>query len=180
MFPVQIECDFRVDIDNYYTCFVKNLNVVTSSVVTGIIGNHTAGKSCLDVEHIYVYLQNVASMPKGIENFFPSIKKYWVERSNLQSFSNSDIQHFPALLQLLIKWHPAITSLPGDLLIYTPSITRLNFFGDKIAKVGASFFDPLTNLQSADFSQNVCIDQAVYNKPVALAALEQAVITNCA
>lgn len=161
-----------------YACTVKDLNVISSSIVSNISGEHIAEKSNYWVQGIVITNQTCAVFPKGFEVFFPNLYALTIKNSHLKTISASDISPFKVLNQLILPFNE-ITSLPGDLFVNKTYLFAIGFNGNPISEVGWNLLQPLRSLSVAQFSNLTCISEFA-NDTMAIGMLQNHLNEKCA
>lgn len=84
---------------------------------------------------------------------YPNLQFYWQTGSNL-------------------------TEVPENFFASTPNMKYVNFYGNKIERIGEGLLDNLNNLKRAGFEANICIDDEA-STPYELPELKQELKRNC-
>lgn len=139
-------------LSSVYQCNAKINFIVDSdqNKVTNVTLNHKEGKTNNDVDFLYLGEQNLTTLPKGIEKFFPNLKGINLTKNKVKVITKNDLKVFPSL-----QWFCAsndITTLDDDLFSASPNLKYVSFRDNKIKHIGLNTFKPLTNLQYLSFS----------------------------
>lgn len=161
LFAATLNCTFVFGYFGY-ECAVKNLSVMTPTVISDVIGTHMSGKSHSDVVAIYIDNQVVRFFPKSIETFFANVRSIWFTKILLSSISVSDLSVFKKLDTLTLKSN-SLESLPSDLFQGNPLIQEVDFSYNNISRVGQNIFKPIPLLKTVRFNNNFCINVDAFN-----------------
>jgi Leucine-rich repeat (LRR) protein len=118
VFSIKIDCE--LESDNFfgngelYTCRAKNLEISENNVkISSIDGKHGDGKSNADVECFIISKQNVKFLPTGIKDFFPRLKEFLIESSQLEEIERKSFERMSTIQSVSLATNN-ITSLPED------------------------------------------------------------------
>jgi len=124
----------------------------------GVMGNHLNDYSNNQVEGLWIYNQEISSLPTGIAEIFSNLKFLQVDNSQLKTISKEDLSPFPNLRHIDF-YNNQLEVLDGDLLVGNLNLEYIDFGDNKIKNVGSGLLDPLTKLTIAFFENNICINQ---------------------
>lgn len=108
-------------------------------------------------------------IPSNINTFFPNLKILDLKNTSIAQLSQSDISPFTKL-EILILWNNLIKILDGKVFSLNPALTYIDFENNLLTNTGTKLLEPLTKLQYAFFSKNICTDIYVSNATEASAA----------
>lgn len=123
-------------------------------MVTSVNGR--TGFSDTEVKLIRAEFQTVNFIPLGIEKYFPELVGVAIMSCHLKSIEKTDLKPFDKLIYLHIASND-LETLPNDLFEYHPELRAIQAYNNKIKSVGENIFTRLTNLQYAQFRNNICI-----------------------
>lgn len=143
-----------------YFCSSSALTIDGNSThIQSVTGNYSSGYTNADVEGFSVYHDKLSRLPKGIEKFFPILAGLDWRSGSLTSISSEDLQPFPQL-QMILLGSNKLTSLDGDLFVYTPKMRYISFDDNLLQSIGFGLLDDLNKLTNAYFNGNPCISLA--------------------
>lgn len=161
-------CDFKKIywgvIGIRYTCdfaYVKDTEPETALVE--VQGKHMDKQSDADVEAIMVYNEKTLNrLPQDIGKFFPKLQALVWSHGNITSVVAEDIEQMKKLVILVLS-HNKITSLGGDLFKNMPELLLIEFNNNLIEYVHKDCLINGKNLDSADFTENICVNSKAIN-----------------
>lgn len=157
-----LDCNFKnlKDLDDHtkevYACESFNVtNREQNEPINYVTNLHDMGRRDRDVKILIIKKQICYFLPRRIENFFPHLQEIEVDSSGLRQLLR---ENFASLTKLTMAIFPGneIEFLPGDLFIYNPRLTHINFSQNRISNVGHNFFSGLRNLRYLLFDDNEC------------------------
>jgi len=158
------DCAYSIEsftaVSSVYTCKAKVIGFgIHDNILHGITGNHKAdGYDKTHVQALKIVDQNIPSLPKEIERFFPNLKVLYVYNSQLKTISKEDLKPFPGLRHLVI-WNNKLEALDGDLFAKNPNLEYIDLDGNKIKNVGSGLLNSLSSLKYVYFDSNTCISR---------------------
>lgn len=177
---ITFDCQFYdgvwVIAGSVYTC-KASIKELSGTALTNLSGNHINSKSNFDVEALNIIDQNLAFIPKNIDEFFSNVKVLELRNTSLSLIFRDDLKQF-ANLQVLRLTDNKLTSLKSDLFQSNSKLQYISFAGNSIAFVDKNLLTSLTALKSADFRNNRCIDSFA-NTQQSIKMLNQLLETNC-
>lgn len=187
---IKIECHYSTrwfwpEIDSYlYTCNVRSMSFADDrTIVTEVTGEHVSEKGNKDVGAIVFPVElcprfHLKLIPKGLSNFFENVVALLFDDCSINSLTGNGLKEYSKLQWISIK-QCDLQEIPRDFFAFTPNLTYVSFAFDEIRHVGLGLLDNLTQLKSANFSNNVCINKAASN-PSELSKLKNNLKLNCA
>lgn len=165
---LKVTCNYRIVawsfIKDHYQCHISELRVDSpDEVVDSIDGEHLSGNADDDVKSIAIENQVCMFMPQKFDSFFKNIEGIQISTSNLESITQADLKPFPNLKQLILNSNK-IVELSADLFEFNKKLIFLDFSHNNILLIPENIFSPIENLESIDFSENVCISKTGYNE----------------
>lgn len=158
-------------IGSAYTCTASIQFVGDARNVTGVAGNHTAGRNNSHVSAVAMSSQLLTNgIPRNIYEFFPNLTVLSISTASLPRVSRLDLAPFPNL-QVLILFNNRLEKLDGDLFTSTPSLQYINLSSNQIRHLGPNIFSPLNNLRTLRMVNNVCISEYVDNNMAEISVL---------
>ena len=139
-----------------YFCYIYNV-YRPGYVLNAVNGYHDGDRGNDDVEMILLTGVNMARIPEGLGEFFPNLRAISWSRVNLNTISASDFEQVPNLEVLWLHENKLVT-LESDLFTLVPKLTRIDFSGNLLEIIGVELLDNLTQLESANFGENYCVD----------------------
>lgn len=187
VFLLSVPCGYGVIFNcNYQVMHVSMLNQVyacnaevTEAVNTTLFirGQHTGQNEDANVECLLVIDQNMTYIPSNIDEYFPNLKCIAWDNSGLRTLISRDLQQFPKLIRLQFISN-SLTYLDGNLFQYTLYLRAIDFESNRIGAVGENLLSNLTNLEFADFRNNICIN-LVASRSGIIEELEEALHKQC-
>lgn len=116
-------------------------------------------------------------IPKGIEQFFSNIFYISIKDTGLAVIRKNDLKPFPKLQWLFLSRNQ-LKTLNSGLFRHNPKLNLLGLEGNQLNSIAADIFDPIEDLQQADFRDNVCIDSQATNREK-VKEVEQDIVRNC-
>lgn len=159
---VTVQCQFHTmswgqPLGYIYTCSASVINSVSGNVVESITGSHAAGNTNTDVQGLDVTYQELSTVPKNIELFFPNLKALSWRQTSLSTVFAVDFKPFPNLLFFFSNYNP-IVSITGNLFRYTPLLQYVGFQSNSLGHVGPELLTGLNGLVTANFQNNPCVN----------------------
>ncbi|KAJ6644424.1 Insulin-like growth factor-binding protein complex acid labile subunit [Pseudolycoriella hygida] len=171
----EIKCTFaytqiRQSEHNRYTCTAEIVEIESEllddeTTLTDIKGTHLTEKQNTteitkenkDVEVFLIWSShdNLTSLPKNLDKFFPNLISLQWWNGDLSEIAAKDL-NFPNLINLGLH-NNKLRALNGDLFKFTPKLQTIGFEENLIMEVGDGLLDGLSNLTSAYFDGNICI-----------------------
>lgn len=185
-----MECDFKDETTNWgvaYTCVAKNFHTsLNDRTVTEVKGQHSLGRTNVDVKKFYVFKQSCPYLPLNVSSFFKNLDIYYIKKSNVQHVLQGDLDGFTTIRIFDVSHNP-IEEIKGGIFDGQTSIQIVAFYECHLKFINPFVLDPLTNLQEGHFDHNVCInyrsESALYLQPYEIEAsinqLERKIIENC-
>lgn len=142
-----------------YACQLLNLDVTSpTAVATVVTGKHHGSRTHANVRSLQVYSSpNMTYIPKGIEQFFKNIFSVSIKETGLAVIRKNDLKPFPRLRYLFLSRNQ-LKTLNSGLFLHNPKLNMLSLEGNQLNSIAADIFDPIEDLQQADFRDNVCIN----------------------
>lgn len=162
-----------------YACQLHNLDIVSpTEVATVVTGKHHGSRTHVNVRSLQIYSSpNMTYIPKGIEQFFHNIFYISIKETGLVAIRKNDLKPFPKLKWLFLSRNQ-LQTLNSGLFRHNPKLNMLGLEGNQLNSIAADIFDPIEDLQQADFRDNVCINSQATNREK-VKEVEQDIIRNC-
>lgn len=157
---LRIDCQFKITkTGSIPSCVTKDLQVSSPNVfVDKIDGKHIKGNSNKKVKKIYIVDSPLMEyMPKGFEEFFVNLDGISIKDSGLKIITQANLEPFPNLKYLWLD-NNKLETLPSGLFRFNPHLLFVSFQKNQLTTIADNLFDPVTDLQQADFTGNACID----------------------
>lgn len=153
---MKLNCRYDYSLSNTYTC-VATVSFEDDDVqnVTEISQNHIDGLSAVNVKSLQINNQEIAFMPRGVENFFPQLSFLRIFETKIYKISPEDLKLTE--LRKLAVHNGFIETLSSDIFKYAPKLNHINFSYNNLKHVSRNFLGSLT-LNSAYFQGNPCIN----------------------
>lgn len=134
-------------------------------ILNDVTGDHLRGKSNLNVLGLVIRDQNVTKIPGNItrSDLLPNIIAIIWRNSNLQTIIADDLEQFPKLEVLSINQN-LVTTLDGNLFMFTRSLRSVGFYKNNIRHVGANLLTKLSDLEIVNFEANPCVNTQAATK----------------
>lgn len=180
---VRLNCRFEVAeaeefVGELYGCNVGAIHVEAPSMtLERVDGSHMEGKSSKDVKGLFFINQVLQYMPKGLGEAFKNLEVLHIVSSELKVITKDDLQQFQNLKSLWIN-DCDLQQLESGLLQYNPKLKEVRFQYNKISSIAADIFEPLQELEKADFGANSCISNRAYDLKQ-LEGLVKDILRNC-
>lgn len=107
---------------------------------------------------LLIHQRKLKSFPRGIENYFPSLKGIDLEGCGLTEILSEDLQPFRELLQISFDDNK-LTELPHNLFQYNKKLQRVDLEGNQIMHVGPDLFRHLPDLTVVFMKHNTCTSE---------------------
>lgn len=142
-----------------YACQLLNLDVASpTAVATVVTGKHHGSRTHANVRSLQVYSSpNMTYIPKGIEQFFQNIFYITIKETGLAVIRKNDLKPFPNLKWLFLSRNQ-LKTLNSGLFRHNPKLNLISLEGNQLNSIAADIFEPIEDLQQADFRDNVCIN----------------------
>lgn len=152
---MDIECTFETYIDSgFYVCIVVS-TFNNSTSISLVNGEHEAGKTNSDVEAIF--FQNIAMecFPRGLNKFFPNLKRLKIFNCGLKEVSKQDLIGLENLTHISFKSN-SITFIENDLFHKMSNLVDISFNSNKIEFLSSKLFAPIdrSNLKYVGLCDN--------------------------
>lgn len=132
--------------------------------VDKIDGKHIKGNSNAKVKKIYIVDSPLMEfMPKGIEEFFENLDGISIKNCGLKVITQANLEPFPKLKYLWLD-NNKLEVLASGLFRFNPRLHLVSFKQNQLTTIADNIFDPLTDLENADFTGNPCIDLKAGNR----------------
>ena len=181
---LEFECYYLEDnywsiTGNIYGCKVDQIRNIEDTELFEVTGDHEVGFGNEDVEALIVVGTNFLSIPLNIGEVLSNIKVLEWKSSSLKTITANDLEQFPNLEILDLSGNDLI-KLDGDLFTHTPNVKVVVFNTNALKIIEDDLLVDLIQLQSADFRQNVCINESTSNDGVGFTQLRKIFTENCA
>jgi len=111
------------------------------------------------VHHILFFRGTMPTFPSELSDFFPNLRFIELYDCGMKSVYAEDLKGFKELEKIKFDFNE-ISYLPSNLFKFTPKISQISFFRNKITKIGAEFFDNIPNLTKIDLRKNLKINKS--------------------
>lgn len=174
---VTVDCDFMVDIDYGYKCFVKSyiMSYAGDRIINKVTGDHQKGKSNRDVlyfdsRHIVIYL-----FPHGLTTIFDNLETIFLETAQINEIHSSDLRQFGAKLKNFWMSNNQIESLEADLFQYNKNLQWISFYGNKLRQIDNGTFRGLEELNILRIDHgNPCVESYAQSRSAVIALIDEA------
>lgn len=128
-------------------------------VIEAVNGTHSEEKSNDDVNVFDIQAsRKLRYMPKGIEMFFSNLEGIQITETSLTAITQKDLKPFPNLKALYLTYNQ-LTTLQSELFLFNSKLKAVYFYVNHLNYIAADIFDPVEDLEVADFGQNLCISK---------------------
>jgi Leucine-rich repeat (LRR) protein len=160
---IDLKCDFGTpkcdpEFNACYYCNVKDMVVKERGTRVSSLKQMFSDDSVIDTQILNIENQVVHFLPTGLNKFVRKTKVLKIQSSGLKAIAYNDLKDFHNLKELYVTGND-LKTLPSNLLQIDADIVKVDFSNNKLANVGANFFDSKA-IQSASFLGNKCIDSA--------------------
>lgn len=179
---VKIECDYKMSnfdaIGNLYVCYASIMCAENRATVIEVRGNHSGEKNNTDVKGFWMSVHNsLTTIPDGLEIFFANLEIFYWSNGSISTIDSSTFKPFPNLSIINLDYNKLV-SLDSDLFQHTRKLRGIYFRKNLIENVGYGLLIGLTNLTTADFSLNSCIN-AFANTPEGIQEIKLQMNNHC-
>lgn len=165
-------------IGNVYTCEAKVVQYGGTRSVMGVTQNHQNGQYAGHVKALNVEKQQIDFIPKDINLFFVNLELLFFKNCPIKSVTKDDLRPFRNL-KLFRIWYGKLTTISGDVFMYSPNLRYIDFDDNEITNVGPGIFQHSPQLVSALFRTNVCINSYVKDSAEAVARIGRELAVKC-
>jgi hypothetical protein len=154
---------------NRYACNAEHFeSTFKDRTVTNVTGEHKSGRNNDNVKMIFMEHQNCHYIPRKLSEFFKNLEVIYIKHSNVQHLLSGDLDGLDHLHTLDLSNNP-IDHISDNFFKNHESLREISFENCHVKKVDEGALDMLTNLHSANFRHNECIDinGGHYDTPVA-------------
>lgn len=149
--------------DAEYICRVTSLSNQEIETVEKVTGDHSSGKSLIDVEGIrfygFEYDLSLSSVPSNLNEFFPNLIDIGIHETGLKTLTINDLSHFPNLQKFSCGNNP-IVSIPANFFQENLKLEFVQFYGSQVLRhIGENLLGSLAKLNWAYFDNNYCISR---------------------
>lgn len=162
-YSITFNCQY-VDIEscthNCKQCKAVNLIITKANqTVTKIFGysGNLAG-----VESLKIHDQLVRYLPRDLDYFFPQLEALQVWSCGLKILTQRDVSIYTELREISVSRNE-IETLPSNLFEKNHKIIKIDFSRNRLKHLGFNILQPLKSLMYADFYQNDCINEGIFN-----------------
>jgi len=114
------------------------------------------------INSLITYNNTIHYIPRGIADFFKSLKLLAILNSSLKEIRQIDLKGFPDLRGLWLPYNE-IEVLEWHLFDFNPKLTEIILMENRIKIINSNAFDAVTQLGQLDLLRNVCVDKAAYD-----------------
>jgi len=101
-------------------------------------------------------------IPKNINSFFGNLELLNLKNTSIDQLFQDDISQFKKL-KVLIMWINLIKALDGKVFAQNSALIYIDFEDNMLTNTGTKLLKPLTELNYAYFSNNICTDSSLNN-----------------
>lgn len=180
---VRLNCRFEFSepvefVGEVYACNVGAIHVEASNLtLERVDGSHMEGKSANDVKGMFVDTQKLQFIPKGLGEAFKNLEVLHILNSELKVITKEDLQQFPNLKSLWVN-DCDLQRLESGLFKFNPKLKEIRFQYNEIDFIASDVFEPLKDLEKADFGANSCISSRAYDRKQ-LEGIFREILRNC-
>lgn len=157
---IRIDCVYKIKkTGSIPSCVTSGLQVDSpDTVVDKLVGKHTHGNTNEKVTKIFISESpHLEYMPKRIEVFFENLDGISITTTGLKVITSADLQPFSELKYLWLNKNK-LKVLPSGLFRYNLQLHLVSFKQNQLNTIAPDLFDPVVNLEHADFSGNACVN----------------------
>ena len=123
------------------------------------------------------YCSTLTTIPQGLETIFPNFIALNFNGCPIDEVNANDLQNYPNLETFSLS-DSDLTKIPENFFASTPNLKSVGITLTKLVEVGSGLLDSLSSLETADFSNNVCIN-LVESSPEDVQAVKDQLAANC-
>lgn len=160
-FAINLNCNFTVEknwanLGDTYTCrgVLENLNE-RQIYFEGI---HHEGKNNSDVEMIYVTNHTNLNFIPDFTSQFKNLKALYLSSNGIKYLNGNELNNYTNLRWISLSRNK-IEYVPGNFFEMTPNIETIFMYENQIRGVGKNLLNSLSNLVTANFNDNICINR---------------------
>jgi hypothetical protein len=158
---ITLKCNTSADWD-VVSCRAVNLRTsLHDRTVTKVESDHELILR-IDFIKINIYKQHCPYIPKNISSLMPSIEIFRIANTNLRFLFEGDLDGFKTLKEFDASWNP-IERLPQNFFKDQKSIETVSFYYCHLKVIDPQVLTPLVKLDSANFLDNICISNHIYD-----------------
>lgn len=161
----------------YYCHAINYYATQRNEIITKVLTPHNVGKTGADVDGIYYGGGTFHYLPLNIDEFFPSLKAFWVTGTGLKEIKSCHLKSYVNLREFHIE-NCAIEVIESDLFIHNPKLEYVSLHSNKIKYVENNVIQPLSKSIHIDFNKNLCVDLKS-NNDAQFRQLEHILEANC-
>lgn len=171
---------YDAPIGTAYTCDAEVIRVGEGRNVVNVTGTHQGpGWTNQNVRALRILGQQAIDfVPADISSFFANLEAIVFGSTPIRSISKEDLRPFPELGYFAITWGQ-LTTVRGDVFMYTPNVEYLRFDSNRITNFGPGIFQHTPNMSSAFLHGNLCIDHSVSHSREEVALIAQELAFRC-
>lgn len=150
-----------------YSCIAKNLRLsYKDRKIVSVNGVHYDGKSNENVQRLKIFKQSCSYLPLDIGKHFPNLVSFEAHNTHLRHLVDGDLDGLTKLKRFDVSWNP-IEKIGQDFFKGHETIEFISFYYCHLKVIDPQALDPLINLKTAFFRENVCISLEIdYNNDV--------------
>jgi hypothetical protein len=158
VFSIKIDCIIKLrsyfENGDIYSCRAENFEISQRNVkISSIDGKHGDGKSNADVETFIIYNLKVKFLPTGIKDFFPRLKEFLIEKSQLEEIERKSFESMSTLEAVSLADNK-ISSIPEDLFYDLTQLKILWIGGNLLKTFPANLLMNQKKLKEFDMQKN--------------------------
>lgn len=160
-----------------YTCTATVSIAGDDTTLNSVTGTHMSGRTNANVTALTVsHFKLLETIPENIQRFFPNLRLLQWYNGTISRLSPVDLQQFPNLQTLNLQLNP-IVILDAALFQGTQRLQWISFSDNLLENIGYDLLTDLSELTSAFFSRNPCINfRATTPDEIQLLALQLSVV----
>jgi hypothetical protein len=177
---VTVNCNFvsgsYIGIGNVYMCSATNIPQSSNHTVTSVIGTHDSDMTDEDVQMVYIDGNyGLSFVPRGFTNFFPNLIGFYLYAMGFDTLNGDELEEFGEKLVWFGVFGSNLKTISSRLFDFTPNIAYVDFYYNKIQRVGHDLFTGVNvpQLGVLFFSSNICINRSAYNQADIVALINQ-------
>lgn len=169
----QVGWHFVPDVKN---CYGRKVDIRVKNVEIETINGDNSTKDSV-VEGLWIENEIVQYFPKGIANFFPNLKAFGIQKSELKEITKFDLAPFPDLVRFM-SVHNQLEFVESDLFMYNSKIKSVSLVDNKLFIIGHDVFLPTNQLIELQF-EVACLNRKCENGGRCLENLKSDLKKNC-
>jgi hypothetical protein len=130
------------------------------------------------IEQVYIFNQTMKHFARGFTLFFKNIVALHAGMNKLEYLTREDMSEYK-MLKYLYLYHNELQFLTSDVLEDNKDLVYVSFHSNKLSRIGSKLLNPLNELRTAYFNNNICIDAQAVVSEQDVAEIRLEIATRC-